>query len=339
MDAQPDQRSLRWGVLSTADIARRKVIPGLRKAARCSVVAIASRDGARARAVAAELDIPTAYGSYEALLAADDIDAVYIPLPNHLHAEWTIAAARAGKHVLCEKPLAMTAAEADRDGRRVRARGRPADGGLHVSPASVVGRRARPRRVRPDRASRRGRQLVLVLQRRPDQHPQHRGIRWRRPVRHRLLQREPVPDAVRRRAASVSTPGSCAIRRPASTCSRARSSRSTPASATFTCSTRAEPDQRVDIYGTEGRLRVHIPFNVPPDRPTEITLTAGGDPPVAPDSEVLRFAIADPYTVEAERFAAAILDDLATPTPPEDAIANLRVIERIFAAGDADGAI
>ena len=112
MDAQPDQRSLRWGVLSTADIARRKVIPGLRKAARCSVVAIASRDGARARAVAAELDIPTAYGSYEALLAADDIDAVYIPLPNHLHAEWTIAAARAGKHVLCEKPLAMTAAEA-----------------------------------------------------------------------------------------------------------------------------------------------------------------------------------------------------------------------------------
>ena len=133
--------SLRWGVLSTADIARKKVIPGLLKAERCEVVAIASRDAAQARTVADELGIPTAHGSYEALLADPDVDVVYIPLPNHLHAEWTIAAARAGKHVLCEKPLAMTAADAERmveacaDGRR------PADGGVHVSPPSVVGRR------------------------------------------------------------------------------------------------------------------------------------------------------------------------------------------------------
>ncbi|MGZ8438923.1 MAG: Gfo/Idh/MocA family protein, partial [Candidatus Limnocylindrales bacterium] len=105
---------LRWGVLSSAKIAREKVIPGIARADRCTIVAIASRDLERARAVAAQAGIPVAHGSYEALLADRDVDAVYIPLPNHLHAEWVIAAARAGKHVLCEKPLALTAADAER---------------------------------------------------------------------------------------------------------------------------------------------------------------------------------------------------------------------------------
>ena len=106
-------RRLRWGVLSTAT-SRRKVIPGIAAlAAQRGRSAIASREPGRARGdVAGDLGIPRAYGSYEALLADPDVDAVYIPLPNHLHAEWTIAAARAGKHVLCEKPLALTAAEA-----------------------------------------------------------------------------------------------------------------------------------------------------------------------------------------------------------------------------------
>ena len=106
--------TLRWGILSTANIATEKVIPGIRRAARNEIVAIASRDGETARRVADRLSIPRAHGSYEALLADPDVDAVYIPLPNHLHAEWTIAAARAGKHVLCEKPLALTAADAER---------------------------------------------------------------------------------------------------------------------------------------------------------------------------------------------------------------------------------
>src|SRR4051812_6982702 len=105
---------LRWGILSTANIATEKVIPGLRRSVRSEVLAIASREDGRAAEVASRLDIPRAYGSYDALLADPDIDAVYIPLPNHLHAEWTIAAARAGKHVLCEKPLAMSSADAQR---------------------------------------------------------------------------------------------------------------------------------------------------------------------------------------------------------------------------------
>ena len=103
---------LRWGVLSTANIGVAKVIPATQAAERCRVVAIASRDPATAQAAAGRLGIPTAHGSYEALLADPEVDAVYNPLPNHLHAEWTIAAARAGKHVLCEKPLAMSSAQA-----------------------------------------------------------------------------------------------------------------------------------------------------------------------------------------------------------------------------------
>jgi predicted dehydrogenase len=105
--------------------------------------------------------------------------------------------------------------------------------------------------------------------------------------------------------------------------------------ASFTCSTRAEDDQRVHIYGTQGRISIGIPFNIPPDRPTEVQVAAGGDPPVAPQVEVLTFPTADPYTVEAEQFAAAILDGIPLPLPPRDAVANLRVIERIFAAADA----
>ena len=108
--------------------------------------------------------------------------------------------------------------------------------------------------------------------------------------------------------------------------------------ASFTCSTRAEDDQRVHIYGTTGRISIGIPFNIPPDRPTEVYVSAGGDPPVAPDTRVLTFEVADPYTVEAERFAAAVLDGQPAPVPPEDAVANLRVIERIFEAAEAASA-
>src|SRR6186713_2005088 len=104
---------VRWGILSTADIGRKKVVPAMQRAARSRVTAVASRDIDRARDYAAELKIPTVYGTYEELLADPEIDAVYIPLPNHLHGEWTIKAARAGKHVLCEKPLALTVEDVD----------------------------------------------------------------------------------------------------------------------------------------------------------------------------------------------------------------------------------
>ena len=102
---------LRWGVLSTSNIGRRAVIPAIQRSRNGAVVALGSRDAGRAGEVAAELGIERAYGSYAELLADPDVDAVYIPLPNSLHREWTIRAAEAGKHILCEKPLALSAAE------------------------------------------------------------------------------------------------------------------------------------------------------------------------------------------------------------------------------------
>src|ERR1700690_4084666 len=105
-------KKIRWGILSTADIGIRKVIPAMQQGRYSSVDAIASRDLAKAQEAATALGIPKAYGSYEELLADPDIDAIYNPLPNQLHVPWTIKAAEAGKHVLCEKPLSLTVAEA-----------------------------------------------------------------------------------------------------------------------------------------------------------------------------------------------------------------------------------
>ena len=114
----PD-RAFRWGILSAANIARRRFVPGVRAGTEGQVVAVAARDGDRAREFAADLEIPRAYGSYDALLADPEIDGVYIGLPNSLHTEWTVKAAAAGKHVLCEKPLSRRALGCRADGGRL----------------------------------------------------------------------------------------------------------------------------------------------------------------------------------------------------------------------------
>src|SRR6202158_5779649 len=103
---------VRWGVLGVAKIAVTKVIPGMQKGEWSEIAAIASRDRRKAEETARKLGIPTAYGSYEELLADPQIEAIYNPLPNQLHVPWSIKAAEAGKHVLCEKPLSLTVAEA-----------------------------------------------------------------------------------------------------------------------------------------------------------------------------------------------------------------------------------
>jgi predicted dehydrogenase len=329
--------NLRWGILSTADIARRKVIPGLLKADRCEVVAIGSRDAGQARTVADELGIPTAHGSYEGLLADQNVDAVYIPLPNHMHAEWTMTAARAGKHILCEKPLAMTAAEA---ARMVDVCGNE---GVRLMEAFMY--RLHPSWEEVRRLVHGGRigQLRAVQTWFSYSNTDPANIRnqleagggalydigcYAINLSRMLFDEEPADvhaTVVREPETGVDVLTSAILE-------------FASGNATFTVSTRAEPDQRVHIYGTDGRISVEIPFNIPPDRPTRIFVTAGGDPPVAPDTETVTFDTADPYTVQAERFAAAILDGLPTPTPPEDAIANMRVIERVFAAGTRIGA-
>jgi predicted dehydrogenase len=325
---------LRWGVLSTAAIARGKVIPGLRRAERSEVVAIASRDLGVAERVAAELDIPRAHGSYEALLADPEVDAVYVPLPNHLHSRWTVEAARAGKHVLCEKPLALTADEA---ADMVAAAD---DAGVVLMEAFMY--RHHPSWVAARRLLSEGRigRLVAVQSWFSYFNDDPANIRnivaagggalydigcYCVNLSRMLFGGEPdrVEGAIVRDAASGTDALTTGMLEFAD------------GIASFGCSTRAEDDQRVEIYGTTGRISIEIPFNIPPDRPTRISVIAGGDPPVDPAVETLTFPTMDPYAAEAEAFIATVMDDAPHPLPPTDAVANLRVIERLFSSAAA----
>jgi predicted dehydrogenase len=326
---------LRWGVLSTAGIAREKVIPGIQRADRCRVVAIASRDASRAAQVAQEAGIPTAHGSYEALLGDPNVDAVYIPLPNHLHAEWAIAAARAGKHVLCEKPLALTSDDAERMVEVAEAEG------VHLMEAFMYRLHPSWLAVRELVASGRIGRLVAVQSWFSYFNDDPADIRNIQAVGGGALYDIGCYGVNLSRMLFGAEP----IRVEASILRDPKSGVDILAAgllefedgvATFSCSTRAEDDQRVHVYGTDGRISIGIPFNIPPDRPTHIYLTHGGDPPVNPATETITFEAADPYSVEAALFAAAILDGGPTPLPPRDAVANLRVIEQLLRAGAGD---
>jgi predicted dehydrogenase len=323
---------VRWGVLSTAKIGIDKVIPATAAADRCEVVAIASRDLERARAAAFELGIARAFGSYEDLLADPDVDAVYNPLPNNLHAEWTIAAARAGKHVLCEKPLATTSADAERMIQACEAEG------VLLMEAFMYRLHPTWEAVTSLVASGRIGELKTVQSWFSYFNDDPGDIRnlvetgggalydigcYCVNLSRMLFGAEPerVGGSVLRdpvMGIDVLTSGILDFG---------------DVVATFTCSTRAEPDQRVHIYGTDGRISIEIPFNIPPDRPTRVFVTAGGDPPVRPETEVLTFDPANEYTIQAERFAAAVLDGGQVPIPPSDAVGNLRVIEELFRSG------
>ena len=322
---------LHWGVLSTAKIGREKVIPAIQAADGCDVVAIAGRDGGNARIVADELGIERAHGSYQALLEDPGVDAVYIPLPNHLHAEWTIRAAAAGKHVLCEKPLALTSSEAR---TMVDA----------CAEAGVVFMEAFMYRLHPTwravvdmvRSGRIG-DLVTVQSWFSYFNDDPTNIRniadygggalmdigcYSIDVSRLLFGSEPTnvsASITRDPASGVDIVSSGILDFETGT-------------ATFTCSTRCEPDQRVHIHGTTGRISVDIPFNIPPDLPTHVRVTAGGVPPVSPATETLTFAPADQYRVEAEEFAAAVAAGTGPPIAPSEGIADLVVIERLVAA-------
>jgi predicted dehydrogenase len=284
--------------------------------------------------VAARHGIAHAHGSYEALLADPEIDAVYVPLPNHLHPEWTLAAARAGKHVLCEKPLALAAADAERMVEGCAA------AGVVLMEAFMYRLHPSWLAVRELVASGRIGRLAAVdtwFSYFNDDPANIRNIRdygggalfdiGCYPVNLSRMLFAAEPDRV---AATIRRDGPGGV----DVLTSAILEFPGGGVATFTSTIRTEDDQRVDVYGTEGRIHVPIPFNIPPDRPTEVHVIAGGDPPVAPATEVLTFEPADPYACEAEAFAAAVLDGTPVPTPTADAVANLRVIERLFAAGE-----
>ncbi len=319
---------IRWGVLSTAAIGTVKVIPAMQQGQFSTVTAIASRDLAKAREAAATLGIPKAYGSYGELLADPEIDAIYNPLPNHLHVPWTIAAARAGKHVLCEKPLSLTVAEAETL-LAVRA-----ETGVHIGEAFMI--RSHPQWLRAKQWIDEGRigklRSVAVVFSYFNNDPANirnvpaygggalmdigcyaiQAARYafsQEPDRVvGLIERDPEMGTDRLTSALLDFPAGQAI---------------------FTCSTQLVPYQRVQFLGTTGRIEIEIPFNAPPRRETRIFLDQTGD---IFGSGILTetFPICDQYTLQGDAFSRAILDGTPVPVTLEEAIRNMQVIEAIF---------
>jgi len=319
---------LRWGVLSTAAIGLKKVIPAMQQGQYTSVVAIASRDLAKAQEAATALGIPTAYGSYEELLADPNIDAVYNPLPNQLHVPWTVRAAEAGKHVLCEKPLSLTVAEAEsllairsRTGvkigeafmirsfpqwlrlRELLKQGRIGD------PRSIVGVfsyfNIDPANIRNQVASGGGALMdigcyLIHASRYAFANEPTRVVA--------LIDRDPQMHTDRLTSAILDFSAGQSI---------------------FTCSTQLVPYQRVHFLGTRGRIEIEIPFNAPKNPPTRLFVDDGGDLS-GKTITTETFPVCDQYTLQGDAFSKAVLENTEVPVPLEDAIGNMAVIEAIF---------
>jgi predicted dehydrogenase len=307
-----------------------KVIPAIQSSAHGRVVAIASRSGATAAAIAGRIGAEHAFGSYEELLACADVDAVYIPLPNHLHAEWTIAAAGAGKHILCEKPLALTSSDARRMVE-------------HCERAGVALMEAFMYRLHPLWTT----ALGAVAARRIGKVGAIQTV---------FTYYNDDPTNIRNTLAAgggaLYDIGCYAVNlsrmvfggEPTSVHSRVHRDERFGTDvltsalldfdgrhATFVCSTQLEPSQRVEIMGTTGRIVIEIPFNIPREQPTRLQVISGGQPPTAPHVDVIEIAATDPYGVQVDAFARAIRLGEPVPVPPADAVANLAVLEAIFA--------
>lgn len=322
---------IRWGVLGAANIATKKVIPAMQKGQFSTMVAIASRDLNRARRAADDLGIEKAYGSYEELLADPDIDAVYNPLPNHLHVPWSIAAAEARKHVLCEKPLSLNLLEARklvdvRDRTRVkigeafmvlthpqwlRARQLVNDGAIGELRAiagafSYFNRDTSNIRNIPDYG---GGGLMDI-----GCYPitTSRFLFDREPSRVvGLFDRDPDMNTDRLTSALLDFGSGHGV---------------------FTCSTQLVPYQRMQILGTTGRIEIEIPFNAPPDRPCRIYIDDGSDLS-GRSARVEEFAVCDQYTIQGDLFSQAILNDGPVAVPLENALGNMAVIDALFRSG------
>jgi len=328
----PASGKLRWGVLSTANIGLKKVIPAMQLGEFTTVAAIASRNLASAQQAAAKLNIPKAYGSYEELLADPEIDAIYNPLPNQLHVPWTIKAAQAGKHVLCEKPLSLTVAEA-KTLLAVRAAT-----GVKIGEAFMI--RTYPQWLRLRELLSEGRigQLRSIAGFFSYFNNDPANIRNQvasgggalmdigcycifasrfafgsLPTRvSALIDRDPVLGTDRLTSAMLDFGGA-----------------SFPGQSIFTCSTQLVPYQRMHFFGTKGRIEIEIPFNAPPDRPTRIFIDNGQDV-FGSGITSETFPVCDQYTLQGDAFSKAVLENTEFPVPLEDAIANMAVIEAIF---------
>jgi predicted dehydrogenase len=320
----PPVAPVRWGILGAANIALAKVIPAMQRSALTPVVAIASRSLEKARAAAASLGIPRAYGSYDELLADPGVDAIYNPLPNHLHVEWSIRAARAGKHVLCEKPLALSAREA-RELRAVRD-----ETGVTMGEAFMVRTHPQWLRVREIAQSGRIGELRLVVG--------HFSYTRRAPedIRNRLewgggalMDIGCYPITISRWLYDAEPTDVVAIvdRDAESGVDRLTSGllRFPQGQATFTCSGDLVAAQRLEVFGTSGRITVRVPFTPANDKTSSIEIDEGRSP-----VEIQELEPVDHYTLQGERFSEAIRGVGRVPVSLEDATANMAVIDALF---------
>jgi predicted dehydrogenase len=324
---------VRWGVLSTSDFALTKAVPSMQKGQWSEIRAIASRDLSKAEGVAQRLGIPKAYGSYEELLRDPEIEVIYNPLPNHLHVPWSIRAAQAGKHVLCEKPLSLNVAEARellavqqetkvKIGEAFMVRTHPQ--WLRVRELVKSGRIGElrsitgffsyfnrdPKNIRNILATGGGALMDVGC------YPitTSRFIFGQEPSQViGLLERDPEMKTDRLASAILEFPSGHAI---------------------FTCSTQLVPYQRMHFLGTKGRIEIEIAFNAPNDRPCKIFIDDGGDI-FGEDISAESVPTCDQYTIQGDIFSRAIREDLEVPVPLTDGIKNMAVIEALFRSAES----
>jgi predicted dehydrogenase len=325
-------KKVKWGILSTASIGVRKVIPGMQRGEWSEVVAISSRDGQKAEGIARKLHIPKAYWSYDEMLADPEIEAVYNPLPNHLHVPWSIKAAEAGKHVLCEKPIGLNVADAK---ALIQARDRT---GVKIGEAFMV--RTHPQWLRAREVIQSGRigELRSIMGffsyfNRDPANVRHvldwgggglldigcypittsRFLFGREPTRViGLIERDPDFKTDRLASAILDFPAGQSI---------------------FTCSTQIVHYQRMQFLGTKGRIEVEIPFNAPNDRPCRIFVDDGRDV-FGSGIHIESIPTCDQYTIQGDVFSRAIRGDGDVPVSLEDAARNMAVIDAIFRSAE-----
>lgn len=328
------EKKVKWGVLGVALIAVRKVIPAMQHGEWSEVRGIASRDRQKAAATASELGIPKSYGSYEELLQDPEIEAIYNPLPNHLHVPWTIKAAEAGKHVLCEKPLSLNADEA---GTLLAVRQRT---GVKIGEAFMVRTHPQWLRVREIIQSGRIGKLRAVMGFFSYNNPDPANIRnvldWgggglmdigcypmttsrfafgEEPVRVMgLIERDPEMKVDRLTSAILEFPSGQAV---------------------FTCATQLAPYQRMQFFGSKGRVEVEIPFNAPNDRPCRVFVDDDGGDLFGADIKTEEIPTCDQYTIQGDLFSKAIREGGDVPVSLEHAIQNMSVIDAIFRSAES----
>jgi predicted dehydrogenase len=325
-------KKVKWGVLGAARIAVNRVIPGMLLGQFCEVTAIASRDSARAEDAAQQLGIQKAYGSYEEMLADPEIEAVYNPLPNHLHVPWSILAAEAGKHVLCEKPIGMNAAETL---ELIAARDRT---GVIMGEAFMVA--AHPQWLRTIELVREGRigRLLSAVGTFSYVNLKPENIRNIReygggalydvgcyPIKtsRMVFGEEPVRvcgTLVRDPNFDTDILTSAILEYPSGHC-------------VFTCSTQIAGQQSMRFFGTHGRIETEIPFNAIPGGVSRVFMDDGRD--FAGGGRVVEeIAPCDQYTLQGDLFSQAIREGGAPPVPLEDSLRNMAVIDAVFRSAE-----